>query len=392
MKVLFVARNIPVPGIEENDIILVVARRLIARGIRIEIVFPAEWLPVPRFVLGSRAKALASLPDRFEVQGIPVTVWRYLRFPGKRLSYVLAGLRLGGGHWSLHPDLVHAHYVLPDGEIARRIAERLQRPYVVTARKGDWNKLGDLPPRSPLRRFALRVLRCAAAALSPARIVADRFTRWGIDVKVLPHGVEAMHAGVGLEPCSGTLVISVAAKLDPGKQVDWVVLAVAALERSRPIELRIMGSGSGERSLRSLALRLGVKARFFGQVPREVVLENLRESHIFALPSISETFGLAYIEASVAGCAVIATRGTGVDGLFVDRSEMLFQNGRYEDFEACLKELVEDEAARISLARRGRERVMNDYLLDSVVDKYVHVYESVLAGHANRAATERLAV
>ena len=392
MRVLFVARNIPVPGIEENDIILVVARHLIDRGTQVEIVFPVEWLPVPRCVLSPRAKALAALPNRFGVQGVPVTVWRYLRFPGRRLSYLLAGFRLGGGRWSLDPDVVHAHYVLPDGEIARRIAARLQRPYLITARKGDWNKLGDLPPRAPLRRFAVRVLRCAAAVLSPARIVADRFSRWGIDMRVLPHGVEATQAGVGLEACLGPLVISVAAKLDPGKQVDWVVLAVAALGRSRPIELRIMGAGPEEESLRRLVLRLGVKARFFGQIPREVVLENLRESHIFALPSVSETFGLAYLEAAVAGCAVIATRGTGVDGLFVDRSEMRFQSGCYEDFEACLKELIEDEAARISLARRGRERVLNDYLLEAVVDKYERVYESVLAGHAKRAATDRLAV
>ena len=198
-------------------------------------------------------------------------------------------------------------------------------------------------------------------------------------MQVLPHGVEALPAGIGIEPCEGPLVVSVAASLYPGKQVDWVVKAVAALKQTRSLELRIMGGGEEEARLKSLLALLRVNARFMGHVPRTVVLENLRQSHIFALPSASETFGLVYLEAAVSGCAVIATRGTGVDGLFVDGKEMRFQSGNYEDFLACLRGLIEEDTKRISLARHGRERVLKDYLWDTVLSRYEETYAKVAA-------------
>jgi glycosyltransferase involved in cell wall biosynthesis len=374
MNVLFVARNIPVPGIEENDIILEVARRLVTRGMKVEVVFPAEWLPVPRFLLRGRAKALASLPDRFEMRGIPVVTWRYLRLPTERWSYLLARFRLGGGNWSFAPDVIHAHYALPDGEIARTIAGKTGKRYLVTARQGDWRKLSQLPEGGALRRMALRVLRGAAGVFSPSKVVADRFAEWGIDMQVLPHGVEPSPVGVGIDPVAGPIVVAVAARLSAGKQVDWVIRAVAELSGVRPIELRVMGGGPEEAALRALARELGVNAKFTGQVPKAQVLRNLRESHIFALPSVSETFGLAYVEAAMSGCAVIATRGTGVDELFADPEEMRFQNGRYEHFVKCLRSLVEDDAARVSMAWRGHERVLRDYLWDAVLRRYEAVY------------------
>ena len=379
MKILFVAANIPVPGVEANDIIVTVARRLIDRGSEVHLVFPVEWIPLPRFLLGKKGRALVGLADRFQLLGVPVTLWRYLRLPGTRFSFLFAGVRLGGGHWLFDPDVIHAHYVLPDGEIARKIASSLGKRYVVTARQGDWRKLSRLSERSFLRRAALRVLRGAAAVFSPGKIVADRFADWGVEMQVLPHGVEALPAGIGIEPCEGPLVVSVAASLYRGKQVDWVVKAVAALKHTRSLELRIMGGGEEEARLKSLLALLRVNARFMGHVPRTVVLENLRQSHIFALPSASETFGLVYLEAAVSGCAVIATRGTGVDGLFVDGEEMRFQSGYYEDFLACLRNLVEEDTARISLARHGRERVLKDYLWDTVLSRYEEMYAKVAA-------------
>jgi len=383
LKVLFVARNIPVPGIDENDIILRVARRLVERGMSVEVVFPVEWLPLPRFLLRGRARVLAALPDQFDVGGIRIVLWRYLRLPSESLSFLLAGSRLGGGQWSFEPDVVHAHYVLPDGEIARNIAARSGKPFVVTARQGDWQKLSGRDPGAPLRRVADRVLGQAAAVFSPARVVADRFATWGAHMGVLPHGVDPAPAGVGVEPATGPLVVSVAARLNPGKRVDWVVRAVSDLAPTRAIELRIMGGGPEEVALRALAARLGVNARFTGQVPKERVLRSLEESHIFALPSVSETFGVAYLEGAVAGCAVIGTRGTGIDGLFVNGEEMFFQDGSYEDFLRCLRELVENDVKRVSIARRGRERVMREYLWEFVLGRYEEVYRRALRGVAS---------
>ena len=230
--------------------------------------------------------------------------------------------------------------------------------------------------------MALRVLREAAGVLSPSKVVADRFAAWGIDMRVLPHGVEPTAAGVGVEPADGPIVVAVAARLNAGKQVHWVIRAVAELAAVRPMELRIMGGGPEEEPLRQLAKRLGVNATFTGQVPRAEVLRNLREAHIFALPSVSETFGLAYVEAALSGCAVIATQGTGMDGLFADGEEMLFQDGTFEHFRAALRSLIADDSRRVAMARRARERATKEYLWDAVMHRYETSYASATAARS----------
>ncbi len=55
---------------------------------------------------------------------------------------------------------------------------------------------------------------------------------------------------------------------------------------------------------------------YYGKCPKEKVLTHLRDSDIFVMPSIHETFGLVYAEALTQGLPVIYTKGEGFDGFF----------------------------------------------------------------------------
>lgn len=48
----------------------------------------------------------------------------------------------------------------------------------------------------------------------------------------------------------------------------------------------------------------------------------MRDSDIFILPSVGETFGMVYLEAMASGCITIGTKGDGIDGFIRDK-----QNG-----------------------------------------------------------------
>lgn len=57
---------------------------------------------------------------------------------------------------------------------------------------------------------------------------------------------------------------------------------------------------------------------FTGHLPQHEVYEKMRQSDIFVLPSVGETFGMVYLEAMASGCIVVGTKDDGIDGIIKD--------------------------------------------------------------------------
>ncbi len=376
---LFVARNIPIPGHRENDIILQFADQLKAAGVGVEIAYPAEWMPVPSGLLRGIRRAVAALPNRFESHGHRVRVFRYLRLPGLQYSYALAG-HFRGGRVEPTPDWIHAHYVLPDGIMARTLAHRLNRPYAVTVRQGDMRKWQQLHVRSPLVRSFDKVLRGASSVFTPSTTIAAELAERGIDATLLPHGMTLPSVERSpIEPSPDGLTVFAAASLLPLKQLDWLIDALPTVpEISR---LTLAGDGPERNRLVDQVARqnLGDRVCFLGAVSRDEVLRQMSACDIYALPSVRETFGLSYLEAAACGCAVMACRHTGVHGCFEEDQEMVFCEPDRDDAIAVLARLCRDTALRQRVASGGRKRVETDYTWPRVIGRYLSTVTGMIA-------------
>lgn len=110
------------------------------------------------------------------------------------------------------------------------------------------------------------------------------------------------------------------ASLIKRKQVDLVLRALSALPAAKKWEYVIVGKGDQEGLLQSLAGDLGITGQvlFRGELERDAVILELRESDLFILPSYNETFGLVYLEAMASGCLTIGSRHEGIDGIIRD--------------------------------------------------------------------------
>lgn len=114
-------------------------------------------------------------------------------------------------------------------------------------------------------------------------------------------------------------VITVA-NLIKRKQVDKVLKALSTLPAITEWEYVIVGKGDQEGQLKRLADDLGITGQvlFRGELERDAVICELRESDVFILPSYNETFGLVYLEAMASGCLTIGSRNEGIDGIIRD--------------------------------------------------------------------------
>jgi glycosyltransferase involved in cell wall biosynthesis len=116
--------------------------------------------------------------------------------------------------------------------------------------------------------------------------------------------------------------------------------------------------------------------RFFGKVDR--VADILRGADVFLLPSQTESFGLAALEAMACGVPVIATRVGGLPEVVVDgETGYLLPVGAVDEMAQRAGELLADER-RLEAFRRAAATRALEFVADRVVPQYERLYHRVL--------------
>ena len=371
MNILYIANNIPLPSKKNNRIILNIAGKL-AHFCDISFIFPAAFV-FPPFSLMKKYKSLTNLKpwkdDIFTIKPV-----RYARLPGKKLSYLLIDtiqIEKCVDKNAL-PYLCHAHYIMPYGYIAYKIRKKIGVPYVVSVRSSDMRHIKALDKKGIIFRKFITVLQNADKIIVHNRPQKEFIAQMGFNSVIIPHGIESSALAVAAKENDGAVVISAVAEMIRRKNIDWVIRAVKEYTGKQHVQLVIAGDGICRKELQKLA-RKASNIHFTGKISNQEVMNLLEKSHIFALPSVDETFGLAYMEAAAKCNAVICHSGEGVDGLFIDRKEMMFCCG-YEEFKSMLYRLIENPKEANALATAGYQKVKN-YTWERITEKYLEIYD-----------------
>jgi glycosyltransferase involved in cell wall biosynthesis len=204
----------------------------------------------------------------------------------------------------------------------------------------------------PLRRLA----RGADAVLATSRAVADLTGR---ESTVIYPGVEIAPRAEPA-PSSGPPRIGTVARLEPIKQLDQLLEAVALLRDRHPdLEVEIAGDGSAEQDLKHKARALGIDSRvsFLGW------RLNVRSLHgrwrAFAIPSRHEGFGVAALEAMSSGLPVVGSATGGLQELIADgKTGYLVPSGDTKSLADRLDLLLSDDSLqrRMSIASLDRAK------------------------------------
>lgn len=282
-------------------------------------------------------------------------------------------------------DVVNIHYPGPEF-IYFAICHLLRRfALVVSVHGADLMPAGKHLRRLPLSlRFLLnRSDRITApskaymeAILSrlPALRSKSEYIHNGIDVAELRAGVDA----TGADDCY-TLTI---AMLNEKKALDVLIRALPeARANGFVMPVLLAGDGPLKGKLCELAQSLGVddQVRFLGFQELDAIRDLLQRCTFFVLPSRSEPFGIAILEAMSLGKAVVATRVGGIPEFVVDgHNGILVEPDNPVALAEALRRVSSDGALRQRLGLAARRTVETQYTRERMGQQYMQVFESLV--------------
>ena len=285
------------------------------------------------------------------------------------------------------PDIVHAHFIFPDGFLAWSTRRRTGLPYVITAHGS------DVPGYNPHRLKAAHRLLAplwssvtggARRIVCPSESLRSLVARRGRGDRtvVVPNGIDPGRFDPNRKKNERILV---ATRMLERKGVQHLLAALARFPR--PVGVDIVGDGPFLPELRRMARELGVDARFAGWLDggSPELKELFETSGIFVFPSEAENFPNVLLEAMTAGMAIVTTAGTGCAEVVGDAAVLVPPRDPAAIREA-LPALLDNPALREILGTAARARVEKLFSRRAVAGRYAEIYGEVVA--ADRRITK----
>ncbi|MBY8965054.1 glycosyltransferase [Algiphilus sp. NNCM1] len=287
-------------------------------------------------------------------------------------------------YWRLmkdfRPQLVHAH--LPLTALLARIFKPLGRYRLV------YTEHNELPRLHPLTRTIHRWShRLDDAAISCSAAVA-RSLPW--PSTIIDNGIALSPPpldGLGLRRSLGfsarAVVVICVANMTPKKNHGLLLRAFnqAVLEMDEQVDLQLVlvGQDATEGSaVRALAGSLSSSERihFFGPHPAAESL--LPDADIFCLSSNQEGLPISLLEAMAAGLPSVVTCAGEMGRVVGEDCGLVVPVGDEAALAIALTELAGDECRRVTLGKRGREKVQECYSESTMLESLAEVYRNAL--------------
>ena len=287
-------------------------------------------------------------------------------------------------------EVLHAHYAVPHATAAF-LAKEMLRPrhdlkIVTTLHGTDITLVGQDKSFFTVTKFSIEKSDAVTAVSEYLRDETyEAFGCTGCAIEVIPNFVnltEYAPAGDGscrpaLAP-GGRPVVMHISNFRPVKHVRDVVQVFARIRRRVDAVLVLVGDGPDRPMAEALATELGIAGdvRFLGK--QDAVAELLQCADLFLLPSRSESFGLAALEALACGVPVIGCDIGGLPEVVVDgETGYLCAVGDVEAMAARGVDILTDGVLRQRL-RAGAVARASHFDEDRIVPLYEALYRRVL--------------
>ena len=288
------------------------------------------------------------------------------------------------------PDVLHVHWIIPQGLMALMAAPRV--PWVVTTLGGDLYALTAGPARA-LKRMVLRRARAITVMNEEMRSIVVGL---GVDpdrVRVLPMGVDMSRVVEPVpahERAPGRMVF--VGRLVEKKGVGVLLTALGHLPAALDWSLDLVGDGPLRAELEAAARPFGERITFHGQQSATDLARILAGAQVAVFPSVRARSGdqdglpVALLEAMAAGTPVVASDLPGLaEAVGGDEpAGVLAQPGDDRELAGALERLLTDDGLRERYGRTAATRART-YSVEAIGARYVELLRTAAGLPASAA-------
>jgi N-acetyl-alpha-D-glucosaminyl L-malate synthase BshA len=329
---------------------------------------------------------LTGFDANFIFHEVEVTNYPLFKYPPYTLTLAT---RLAEESKRVGLDIIHVHYAIPhaiSGYLAKQILGT-QAPKLITTLHGtDITLVGQHPSFYAVTKFSMEA---SDALTTVSRYITDRTREsFGIskDIEVIPNFVDVSRFKPDQVGCSRTKFASPDEKIiihtsnyRPVKNAVDVVKIFDIINRRMPSRLILVGDGPEAPNVLSLAEEMGLKERVVFLGMQDMVESVLCLADLFLLPSASEAFGLAALEAMACGVPVVGSIVGGLPELVKDGDAGYLEP--IGDVGAMARrsiEILTDKEKHRRMSIRAREITVEKYKTEKIVNLYKELYRRVM--------------
>lgn len=287
-------------------------------------------------------------------------------------------------------DILHVHYAIPHASVAYMAqqilkSKKIHLPYVTTLHGTDITLVGRDPAFEPVIRFSLNHSNAITSVSESLK--KDTLKNFKIDnkISVVPNFINMSEYLENRDYCikrkyapNGEKLIVHISNFRKVKRIEDVVTVFDNIKKEMPAKLIFVGDGPEKTSIEHMVRQLNLQHEviFLGKItdPKEV----LSIADLFMLPSETESFGLAALEAMAMKVPVISTNSGGLPEVNIHgKTGFLSDVGDTVDMSKHAIKLLKDpkllEQFRLNAFERAKE-----FDVEKILPLYEKVYNQVL--------------
>ncbi len=289
----------------------------------------------------------------------------------------------------IKPDIIHAHWIIPQGFIAALAKRVTGVPYVVTTHGGDiYGMQGKFA--SVLKRYALRHASHTTVVSRDIRETIRKKFGEEIPTEIVPMGVnselfhpaqksKALREKYGI---AGPFLLFVG-RLTEKKGVKYLIEAMPEVVKKFPaVILLVVGTGEQRLKLERQVHSFGIEKNviFAGAIPNRELPAYFATADIFIGPSIqaeggdTEGFGLTFVEAAMSGCSVVAADVGGISDIIKDgETGFLVPEKDHHAIGAVLLKILQQDTSVNIVKEHTRKQMVQKFDWQAIADRYAAI-------------------
>ena len=277
-------------------------------------------------------------------------------------------------------NLIHGHKLTTEGLFSFYLSNRINSPYVISVRGGsDCRNIKRLPDCiGTFKQVFKNAKKVFWVSPWAKEFVESKLDYQHPNEQVLPNicKIELIEPEYTQVRKSYAIIISF--HQFKRKGIFPLFEAIARL-KNKGIFILLDVIGSGDKKYEQLivekikALDISDQITLLGKVEHPTALSYLKKSKALLLPSINETFGMAYVEALACGCPVLYIKNTGIDGHLDEISPGVgIENQNVEVMEEAIIELENNyEQYKSSIVEATNANYLMKFTGEIVANSYI---------------------